>query len=168
MQVSVHKCFYAHSNGYKMQLLVYPNGCSDTHLSVYLCLPNGPHDDQLTWPLKRRFYLQLVNQINNGHHHSYIVTYDSITPNMSANRVAHNGISTGWGQINFISLQVYYKVTHMSRMIMFSLEYISNRIDELTAGNWYNTNILIPLSILLSPAFKHDLFIPYCSVVMHM
>ena len=112
--------FYTHSDGYKMRLLVYPNGvgdCSGTHLSVYLCLMNGPHDYQLTWPLKGRFHLQLVNQISDAYHHNYMVKYDYITPGMSANRVVHNSISTGWGQINFISLQDFYKVTPTSQYV---------------------------------------------------
>ena len=56
--------FYTHNNGYKMSLRIYAAGVSEgksTHLSVYLCLMKGPHDDELTWPLKGKFEIKLLN-----------------------------------------------------------------------------------------------------------
>ena len=45
--------FYTHNNGYKMCLNVCAGGDGngeDTHLSVYLYLMKGSHDDNLKWP----------------------------------------------------------------------------------------------------------------------
>ncbi|XP_065902562.1 TNF receptor-associated factor 5-like [Dysidea avara] len=63
--------FYTHDRGYKMCLCVCPagNGAGiGTHLSVYLCIMNGPYDDELTWPLVRRFEVLLLNQKNDCIH----------------------------------------------------------------------------------------------------
>ena len=39
-----------------------------THLSVSLYLMQGPHDDELTWLLKRKFVITLLNQISDSEH----------------------------------------------------------------------------------------------------
>ena len=41
--------FYSHDKGYKLLLNVWPDG--HTHLSVFLYLMKGPHDDKLMWPV---------------------------------------------------------------------------------------------------------------------
>ena len=67
------------TSGYKMCLLVYANGCDGdgegSHLSVYLWILHGPHDDQLDWPLKGSFIIQLLNQLEDRNHHSLTVNY---------------------------------------------------------------------------------------------
>ena len=37
---------------------------------------NGPHDDELTWPLKGEFEIKLLNQIRNSEHYSMTLNYD--------------------------------------------------------------------------------------------
>ena len=46
-----------------------------THLSVYLFLMKGPHDDELTWPLRGKFEIKLLNQISDSEHRSMSVNY---------------------------------------------------------------------------------------------
>ena len=63
--------FYTHNKGYKMCLKVDAAGHKDgngkcTHLSVFLSLMKGPHDDELTWPLRGRFKVKLFNQISDS------------------------------------------------------------------------------------------------------
>ena len=54
----IHWCsdsFVSHNKGYKMCLRICAGGyggSKGTHLSVFLCLMKGPHDDELTWPLR--------------------------------------------------------------------------------------------------------------------
>ena len=46
--------FYTSPNGYHMKILVYPNGNgrgAGTHISVFVHLIEGDHDDTLSWPL---------------------------------------------------------------------------------------------------------------------
>jgi len=58
--------FYTHRNGYKMCLFCH---VGSTHLSVHLYLMRGPHDDQLTWPLKGYCRVKLLNQVSNSEHY---------------------------------------------------------------------------------------------------
>jgi len=44
--------FFSHTGGYRMSFIAYPDGNDDSHLSVFLCLMKGPHDDELTWLLR--------------------------------------------------------------------------------------------------------------------
>ena len=70
--------FYTSLTGYKMCLLVCANGEGDrkgSHLSVYLYILHGPHDDQLVWPLKGSFVIDLLNQREDNNHHSLTVNY---------------------------------------------------------------------------------------------
>ena len=65
--------FYTCDKGYKMKLNVVPDGCNNgkgTHLSVYLYLMEGPYDDMLSWPLKGKFKVTLLNQVGDINHHS--------------------------------------------------------------------------------------------------
>ena len=58
-----------------MHLKVHGFGYGDgegTHLSVFLCLMRGPHDDKLDWPLSGTFVIELLNQFNDNDH--YICT----------------------------------------------------------------------------------------------
>ena len=50
-----------------------------THVSVYLYLMKGPHDDELEqsghWPLKGTFTIELLNQLNDSDHHICMVQF---------------------------------------------------------------------------------------------
>ena len=76
--------FYTHHQGYSMRLSVVPAGLGTgkgTHLSLYLYLMQGPHDDKLNWPLRERFQIQLINQINSSVNYSVITTYSACDNN---------------------------------------------------------------------------------------
>ena len=63
--------FYSHIGGYKMYISVYANGFGegeDSHLSVYLCMMKGEHDDNLKWPFHGEVSVQLLNQQNANHY----------------------------------------------------------------------------------------------------
>ena len=98
--------FYTHKNGYKMSLRIYGNGVGngkDTHLSAFLYLMKGPHDDKLTWPLRGKFEIKFLNQISDNEHHSDIVTYDDDAPENFAGRVkSRDKAKSGYGALRFI------------------------------------------------------------------
>ena len=57
--------FYTEGCGYKMQLLLYPNGNGsgeNTHISVYLSVIKGDYDALLSWPLCTAVKFTLVDQ----------------------------------------------------------------------------------------------------------
>ena len=109
--------FYTHSKGYKMCLCVDAGGdvnVKGTHLSVYLFLMKGPHDDELTWPLRGKFEIELLNQIRDSHHHSMTLDYgddDENVPVDCSNRVIECEKAEGWGEPKFISNKNLHKIT---------------------------------------------------------
>jgi peptidoglycan hydrolase CwlO-like protein len=57
--------FYTHEGGYKMRLVVYPNGNflgAGTHISVAVYLMSGKFDDKLDWPVNMTLNVTLLNQ----------------------------------------------------------------------------------------------------------
>ena len=98
--------FYTHHKGYKMTLGVDDYGDEDgnyTHLSVYLHLMKGQYDDELTWPLRERFEVKLLNQLSDSENFSSTITYGDRTPDHCANRVMGGSKASGWGHRQFIS-----------------------------------------------------------------
>ena len=113
--------FYSYNKGYKMSLLVYPAGHGDgkgTHLSVYLYLMKGPHDDELTWPLRGEFEIKLLNQIRDNKHYSSEITFDDKLSNNIAGRVIEGDKATiGWGKPQFISNESLHKITTFQQLL---------------------------------------------------
>ena len=107
--------FYTHNKGYKMRLRVDAAGHKDgkgTHLSVYLYLMKGPHDDELTWPLRGKFEMKLLNQISDSEHHSMTVAYDDNTKVKHTSRIIKGDRDpSGWGKPQFISNEDLHKIT---------------------------------------------------------
>ena len=108
---------YSHFGGYKMCLGVYPNGLTQakgTHVSVftYVYLMRGDNDDNLKWPFKGTIKVSLLNQLEDGQHHTREPW--SLTDNVpkSSRRVTEKEKGkTGWGQPQFINHQdLSYKV----------------------------------------------------------
>jgi len=103
--------FYSHEKGYKMFLRVDPAGQGSgkgTHLSLYLCLMKGPHDDELTWPLREKFEIKLLNQISDCEHTSRVLIFDDRT---SVSRVILEDGVDSWGRSQFVSNIDLYKIT---------------------------------------------------------
>ena len=100
--------FFCYNKGYKMCLRVYAAGDGKgTHLSVYLNLMKGPHDDELTWPLRGKLEIKLLNQIRDSKHHSITLSYDSI----NVGRLTEQNRGNGWGYHQFISNDNLNKTT---------------------------------------------------------
>ena len=108
--------FYTCNKGYKMCLMVYAAGSDDnigTPLLLYLYLMKGPHDDELTWPLKKKFEIKLLNQISNSRHYSCKINYDDVEDDDVGCRIVDDDGAgeTGWGLANFITNKLLYKTT---------------------------------------------------------
>ena len=110
--------FYTHNNGYKVCLCIHAAGDDDgkgTHLSVFLYLMKGPHDDELTWPLRETFEVKLLNQISDSEHYSGTLDYDDDdddTRGDSGIRVTESdrsGYGRGWQR--YISNEDLNKIT---------------------------------------------------------
>ena len=107
--------FYTHNKGYKMCLKIHAAGYGNgkgTHISVFLFLMKGPHDDELTWPMREKLEIRLMNQISNGKHHIMVLPYDDETPDDCTNPVKEQEVATGGsGSHQFISNEELYKIT---------------------------------------------------------
>ena len=104
--------FYTNDKGYKMHMDAYPAGCdigNGTHLSCYLVLMKGPHDDNLSWPLKDKFEIKLLNQISDSQHHSMTVNYEKSSHECKG-RVTEGDKATGYGRHQFIINEDLYKI----------------------------------------------------------
>ena len=58
--------FYSGRGGYKLRLVVIPN--ESGHVGVYLNLMPGPNDDTLQFPMRGKFTITLLNQIEDCNH----------------------------------------------------------------------------------------------------
>ncbi|XP_065901655.1 TNF receptor-associated factor 4-like [Dysidea avara] len=106
--------FYSHNKGYKICVSIYTagkGGGEGTHLSVFLCLLKGSHDDELTWPLRGKFQIILLNQTSDCEHHSVTIIYNQHVPAKYVARVDSDDKYIGWGQAKFISHEDLCKVT---------------------------------------------------------
>ena len=108
--------FIAFNGGYQMYLKIYAFGNGNgegTHVSVYLYLMKGPHDDKLEqsghWPLRGTFTIKLLNQLNNSDHYGRMVQFHHHWCNECANRILVGAMAiSGKGQPRFISHDVLF------------------------------------------------------------
>ena len=99
---------YSHFGGYKMCLRVDANGHNDgkgTHASVYVYLMRGDNDDNLKWPFKGTIKVSLLNQLEDGQHHTKQVWSPGSNIPESYNKRVTEGerADNGWGLHQFIS-----------------------------------------------------------------
>ena len=102
--------FYTGLGGYKMCLRVDPNGCingAGTHVSVFVYLMRGEHDDQLKWPFQGDITVQLLNQKSDNGHVKMTIPYndDAIPGGYSARVTSGERATKGWGFDKFDHLQ---------------------------------------------------------------
>ena len=72
--------FYTHPNGYKMCLSVVANGFDrgkGTHVSVLVHMMQGEFDDDLKWPFRGKFIINMMNQEEDKNHVTWILKLDS-------------------------------------------------------------------------------------------
>ena len=73
--------FYTHPSGYKMCILIYPNGYGDgkgTHVTVFFQILEGHYDKQLHWPFLGTVTAVLRNQLGDNNHHSMVFRCNAI------------------------------------------------------------------------------------------
>ena len=98
---------YSHFGGYKMCLCVYANGISGTHVSGSVHLMRGDNDDNLKWPFKGTIKVSLLNQLEDGQHHTMrLWPPDCDIPKDASGRVTEGERAvSGFGKPQFISHQ---------------------------------------------------------------
>ena len=101
---------YSHFGGYKMCLNVYADGCGDgkgTHVSVFIFLMQGDNDGNLKWPFRGTIKVSLLNQLEDGQHH----TEEPWSPDIDGSEDTSERVTegeraeNGWGLHQFIPHQ---------------------------------------------------------------
>ena len=109
---------YSHFGGYKMCLRVDANGYGNgkgTHVSVFVNMMRGDNDDNLKWPFKGTIKVSLLNQLEDGQHHTKQVwSPGSDVPESNSRRVTEGERGKhSWGYSQFICHRdLIYKVDH--------------------------------------------------------
>ena len=88
--------FYTSTDGYKMCIIVYPNGSGDgigTHVSVYVRILNGRNDKNLAWPFIGTIQIELLNQLADQKHYLRRLIF---------NKEDDTHAGKGWGYPGFI------------------------------------------------------------------
>ena len=148
--------FVAFEEGYQMCLNVIPAGSGigeGTHVSVYLYLMKGPHDDELKqsghWPLRGTFTIELLNQLNDSDHHSFMLHLNHQCCSECTERVT--GIiqaqaNVGYGYSQFISHDtlLYHSNTSYlkSDYLMFRISYEHMEVPSVTFDVTKFSNLL--------------------------
>ena len=98
--------FYTHTHGYRMFITVDANGNGDgkgTHLSVFACLMQGPCDDDLLWPFQGTITIQLLNQLEDGNHHTRTINFTGTAdPTVINSATSGERAGTGFGIDTFL------------------------------------------------------------------
>ena len=126
--------FFAFGDGYQMCLKVYAAGNGDgegTHVSFFLYLMKGPHDDKLEqsghWPLRGTFIIELLNQLSDNNHYSHMVQFHHNLNSVYTNRVLEGVKASGWGIPQFISHDILFHHSnnsyHKSDFLIFRISY---------------------------------------------
>ena len=126
--------FYSHFMGYKMCFNVdVPEiyGENDNpYISVNLYLCKSLHDLELTWPLREKFEVALLNQLSDSEHHSVILTYDENLPDSAIYRVCYEDEdSMPVGNNTFITRSQIFRSTETCQF--FRDDYLYFRVTKL-------------------------------------
>ena len=78
----ISQSFYSHEYGYKLSLLVYPNGrdkWKNKYISIFVHLMKGENDDKLTFPFRGDILVQIVNWRENKRHVEQLIEFNKET-----------------------------------------------------------------------------------------
>ena len=98
------KSFYTHNTGYRMCLNIYPGGYAygkgkGTHLSMFLYVMKGIHDDNLTWPLQGKFEVKMLNQISDSEHLLVAINFNDSNKDHGERVTSTTEVAgIGWGE----------------------------------------------------------------------
>ena len=144
--------FFAFNGGYQMCLKVNVAGYGDgegTHVSAYLYLMKGSHDDELEqsghWPLRGTFTIELLNQLNDHDHHSVIVQFYHHRCSRCTNRVLGGVIANiGRGQPQFISHDSLFDLANSGYYhddsLIFRISYEDTELPDQVAPVTFKLN----------------------------
>jgi len=75
----------------------------------------GPYDSGLTWPLRGKFGIKLLNQTGNCEHYSDVITFSDGTPQVAGSRASDGENAASWGLPKFISNEILFNHLSVSK-----------------------------------------------------
>ena len=167
--VTIGDPFLVFEGGYQMVLSICPSGCNDgngSHLSVYLHLMKGPHDDELEqagrWPLSGVFKIELLNQSDECRCANQFLLDESVCSNCTTRVEVVNEVAHRFGFDQFILLSdlnsaIYFCNDNLFFRISYK-EYYSNIVAmellseslvilKLNIYNWVFVSVLLVKNI---------------------
>ena len=91
--------FYSERGGYKLRLKV--SSKNSDNVGVYINLMPGPNDNALQFPMRGKFTITLLNQIEDRNHCQSVLTLREMTDNAFTRKFKAN-YGDGWGFPKFI------------------------------------------------------------------
>ena len=102
------KHFFSHERGYRMRMMITPGY---DNIDVSLFLMKGPYDENLSWPLRAKFQVKVMNQVTDNDHVSVTLTFDDDTPSNCTQRLANEDDDRGAVRSLLISHENLHKIT---------------------------------------------------------
>ena len=99
--------FYTSTDGYKLQLRVDANGIGKgkgTHVSLFVCLMKGEHDQYLQWPFKGEISIQMLNWREDNQHKEKIIHFNDSADIKYRSKVIEGERGLEWGYHEFIRI----------------------------------------------------------------
>ena len=97
--------FYSHAGGYKMVMIIRPNGFGKwqgNHVSLHVSLLPGEFDDQLRWPFYGRIAVQAYNCMTEKWSIEQVIVMNIINSPPVVSRCGDKLIEDGAGVNNFL------------------------------------------------------------------
>ena len=135
--------FYTHQGGYKMRLVVYPNGKGSragthTYISVAICLMSGKYDAKLEWPPKITLKVTLIDQLS-PNNYSLSEIYDTWTykDDVQVTGRVWDDTMAKYGLIHrhYASHRAVFKPTNLHSYIKHGSLYF--KVSRVENGQWY-------------------------------
>ena len=123
--------FYLGLHGYKMKLILYPNGCTEVvnaHISLFCALMKGQYDAILRWPFRYKGKLTLIDQnpdLKQRQNYS-----KSLTPGPKSIQRPKSEENAGWGFGAFLSHEELRKNSYVVDETLF-IKFEVNRCESV-------------------------------------
>ena len=121
--------FYSHPGGYKMVVVIRPNGIGErkgTHVSLHVHLLPGEFDDQLRWPYSGKITVQAYDRTRDQWSFQRVIEMNERKSGLVAvSRCVDTPITCGAGYDNFLSyfyLDNYLKSTNTLRVRILGIK----------------------------------------------
>lgn len=133
----ISKPFYTHANGYKMCLVIYPNGYGEAegkHVSVFASIMKGRNDCELEWPFRGMLTIELLDQSKKEEHKRVTISYID-SESAYSNRVCIGTYNAATGKL--------WMIAHKSLCDDGGPQYLSNNCMKFKVCK-YENNKAVP------------------------